>query len=211
MKIDRVFYINDDRDIHKRVSIETELNNFDIFSYDEDNGDNRLLFERFSTLCPESTQEIRMGKSHIAILELAEDRGYSNIIILEDDFRFVITKEEFYKSMENLSCVYLEVCLLAYKLKSGNRSSMYPMLTRAMRATDTTGYLITARYFKVLSDLFKRAVTNLERTNKPHLNRIGIEWYKLQLTDPWYCFHSPIGEQITSKIVKIENNSSQSM
>jgi hypothetical protein len=211
MRIDRVFYINDDKDIESRIAMESELNDYDIVSHDDLNAGFKLTFERFSTLCPESSFEIRMGKSHAAVLELATTRGYSNVIVLEDDFRFIVEKEKFYKNMENLSGVYLDVCLLAYKFKHGTNSNMHPGLVRAMQTTDTTGYLVPARYFEVLSECFKRAVSNLEHTSQARINEIDIAWNGLQSVDPWYCFQSPIGEKSASNRLKIERNSSRTM
>ena len=209
MRIDRVFYINNDEDVESRTTMEKELNDYDIISHDVLNADLKLTFERFSTLCPELPNDVRKGKTHAAVLELAATRGYSNIIVLEDDFRFIVSKEKFYKSMENLSGIYLDVCLLAYKFKHGINSNMHPGLVRAMQTTDTTGYLVTARYFEVLSNCFKRAVTNIEHTSQSRVNQIDVAWNGLQSVDPWYCFQSPIGEKSVSNSVKIERNSFQ--
>lgn len=196
MKIDRIFFINDDKNVARRSEIENELNSYDIVSCESTNTHNKMIYERFSAIRLGSTIETRQGKSHIAVLKIAKSRGYSNIIILEDDFKFVVSKEEFYKKMENLTGVYLDVFLLAYNLISYTHSTLHPDLLRVMQARNTTGYIITVRYYDVLIECFEKAIANLERTDEQHLYRIDIAWNKLQATDPWYCFTTPIGEKI---------------
>jgi GR25 family glycosyltransferase involved in LPS biosynthesis len=138
---------------------------------------------------------MRQGKSHIAVLEMAKSRGYSNVIILEDDFKFLVSKEEFYTKMENLTGVYMDVFLLSYNLLGYTHSTMHPGLLRVIQAKNTTGYLICLRYCDVLIDCFEKAMTNLERTDSKHLYAIDVAWNKLQASDPWYCLTTPIGEK----------------
>ena len=49
--------------------------------------------ERFEAV-KASPGGIGCGYSHLAVLKIAKERGYKNVLILEDDFTFLITKEQ---------------------------------------------------------------------------------------------------------------------
>ena len=80
--IDKIFYINLEKRTDRRHDIENELNDFD------------LSYERFKAI---ETEDGMTGcaNSHLAVLKLAKERGHKNVLILEDDFMFIVTKEEF--------------------------------------------------------------------------------------------------------------------
>lgn len=195
MKIDRIFYINLDHREDRRREIENELRKMDIISHDEHNPDNKLIFERFSAIKHDTIGGVGCGKSHIGVLNLAKERNYSTIIILEDDFMFTVTKEEFHKQLCYLDGVYMDVCLLSGNLMNYNHSGLTPNLYRLFKAQTTSGYFIQCRYNDTLIDCFQSAIENFERTNHHWLYAIDVAWHKLQVIDPWYALKTKIGKQ----------------
>ena len=81
-KIDHIFYINLEERVDRKNLIEIELNKFD------------LKYERFPAIKDEMGI-YGCGLSHLSVLKLAKERGYKNVLIFEDDFTFLVSKEEF--------------------------------------------------------------------------------------------------------------------
>lgn len=81
--IDKIIYINLDKRIDKLEEINNELKNYNL--YDK--------AERFSAVY-HSSGTVGCGKSHLSVLKMAKERKYKNILILEDDFYFVVSKDE---------------------------------------------------------------------------------------------------------------------
>lgn len=196
MKIDRIFYINFDHHIDKRKKIEEELEKMDIIPYNNINNINNtnLVYERFSAIEDDTVNRGNL-KSHAAIVKLAKERGYSNIIILEDDFMFSVSKKEFYKELENLQGIYMDVCLLSSNIISYNISNCNNNVFRVFRSQNTTGYLIHCSYIDVLIKRYESAIIYNEHVNNSKLFDIDIVWNILQSTDPWYVLKNMIGQQ----------------
>lgn len=195
MQIDRVFYINLDHRTDRRKEIEEELEKMDIIAHDKPNPDNKITYERFSAIKHDTIGGVGCGKSHIGVLKLAKERGYSTIIILEDDFMFTVSKDVFYKELKNLQGVYMDVCLLSGNIMNYTTSNYNPNLYRLFKAQTTSGYLIQCRYNDVLIDCFEKAVFDFERTNQHWLYAIDVAWNKLQSVDPWYVLKNKVGKQ----------------
>ena len=91
--IPHIIYINLNRRTDRKEQIEQELNSFG------------LSYERFEAI-EDNYGAVGCGLSHIEVLKIARDRNYENIIILEDDFTFLVSKEEFYNQLNNFfNCV----------------------------------------------------------------------------------------------------------
>ena len=81
--IEHIFYINLEHRTDRRAEIESELDAYG------------LKYERFNAFYTPPDGFIGCAQSHLAVLKLARERGYKNILIVEDDFKFVVSKEEF--------------------------------------------------------------------------------------------------------------------
>ena len=85
-QISGAFYINLDRRLDRRKEIEAELGNLGV------------PYERFPAIktipgC------IGCALSHLAVLKEARSRGYKNVLIFEDDFMPLVSKEEFWETL----------------------------------------------------------------------------------------------------------------
>ena len=87
--ISKIIYINLNKRTDRREQIEKELNDFN------------LPFERFEAIETHGFGTVGCGKSHLNVLKIARDRNYENILILEDDFTFLVSKEEFENQLTN--------------------------------------------------------------------------------------------------------------
>mgnify|MGYP006901752687 CR=1 FL=1 len=192
MNVNRIFYINLDDHTDRRNDMEVEFTKMGIISCELSNPDNHLTYERFSAI-KHDTIGVGRGKSHIEVLKIAKERNYSTIIILEDDFVFTVTRDEFYKQLDCLKGIYIDACLLSGNMISYNNSTLTSNIYRLTNATNTSGYLINCRYNDTLISCSRIAMGNLERTNNHSRYNIDAAWNKLQATDPWYALKTMIG------------------
>ncbi len=185
--IDMVFYINLDKRDDRRNDIEREL-----VSYN-------LNFERYPAIEISYFGCLGCSYSHYNAVCLAKERGYKNILILEDDFTFVISNREFQKQMENFfkSNIDYDVCLFSYNLHDYMETE-YDFLYKVNYAQTTSGYLVNEKYYDTLIQNYKDGLEQLGATWIHWEYAIDVYWKKLQEKDNWFCFKNRIGKQKAS-------------
>ena len=88
--IDKIFYINLDKRDDRKTEIDNELKNYGL--YDK--------VERITAFHTPGQGILGCTMSHLHAIKLAKERNYSNVLILEDDFQFTISKENFEKQLQ---------------------------------------------------------------------------------------------------------------
>ncbi len=179
MKLDRIFYINLDHRPDRLSEIEKELETRGLSA----------ISERFSAIRHETIGGVGCGRSHIEVLKLARERGYSRIMILEDDFVFT---SEFDDRIDELE---FDVCLLSGNLLSFSVHEDHDFLYRVRESQTTSGYIINSHYYDELIRVFSEAVVLFEETNCHWLYAIDVAWNVLQARDNWICLNPRIGKQ----------------
>ena len=163
--IDKVVYINldqrPDRDAHmKRMTR--------CFS------DNVI---RFSAI-QDTPGSVGCSKSHIAVLEMAINHKWKNILILEDDA--VWNKvEQGYASLRNLASTDYDVIVLGGTFVNRDANKLRSCKT-------TVGYLVNSTYYSTLLANFKEGLESLIQTNNHETSAVDTYWNKLQATDNWF-------------------------
>jgi len=189
-KIDKVMYINLDHRTDRRREIEEELSNYGI------------PFERFSAINDTDYGALGCAKSHLEILKIAKSHGYANILILEDDFQFIVSKESFYKSISDLlyNNINFDVCLLSYNIKSPKfiAYSNYDFLYKVKSSLCASGYLVNYHYYDTLIECFQKSVDLIESTKNTRLYACDMVWQQYQYKGNWFCFKNRIGIQRVS-------------
>lgn len=181
--INHIFYINLEKRTDRREQIEFELKNYG------------LSFERFNAIY-NPNNGIGCAYSHLEIIKIAKERGYKNIIIFEDDFKFEIPKIE----LENILTLFFnskidyDVCMLSYNLSSYEKTK-YDYLNRVKYAQTASGYLINGLYYDKLIKLYEWSFNMLEKTGEHWNYANDVVWKQLQEIDNWYCFTPRIGIQ----------------
>ena len=79
--ISHIFYINLDYREDRREEIESELAKYELLEKSE----------RFPGIRVVNQGILGCTKSHLGVIKLAKERGYKNVLILEDDFEFVLS------------------------------------------------------------------------------------------------------------------------
>lgn len=181
--IDHIYYINLDHRTDRNEQILGEFARMGIEHY-----------ERFPAIYHKEIGGVGCGRSHIAVLEDALQKGYKQILVFEDDFMFCVEPEEFATAMAALKTTDFDVCLLAYHLYDSVETDN-PMFRKILNAETVSGYIIKLEYYQKLIDVFKEGVDAFEQTNHHWLYAIDVVWKKLQCQDHWICFQPRIGKQ----------------
>lgn len=192
--INHIFYINLDYREDRREEIEGEIEKYDLTE----------KTERFAGIRVMEQGILGCTKSHLAVLKLAKERGYKNVLILEDDFEFVLSKEEFETSLQIFfdSGIEYDVCMLSYLLQKENEIDDIveecPILNRVIEAQTASGYLVNEKYYDTIIALYEWAWPLLEETKAHWLYANDQCWKSLQKKDRWFYFKNRIGKQRAS-------------
>jgi glycosyl transferase family 25 len=184
--IDKIMYINLDSRVDRKIEIENELIHMN------------LCFERFKATDIPYWGSIGCSYSHYNVIQYAEDNKFDNILILEDDFQFLVSKEELERKLQMFfdTKIDYDVCMFSYNLKEFQETE-YDFLYKVTDAQTTSGYLVNNKYYNKLLNNFKDGIALFSENGKfSHGNfSIDIFWKTLQKTDNWYCFKDRIGRQ----------------
>jgi glycosyl transferase family 25 len=152
-------------------------------------------------------------KSHLAVLKLARAEGWPQVLILEDDFQFIVSQEYFAQQMVALQSVSkdekdekdaaaavkeatYDVCMLSYIATDFTILESNPQeFIRIKGASTAAGYIVQQHYYDKLIELYEWSVPLLEKTGE-HWNYINdAVWQRLQLRDKWIGFKQLVGVQ----------------
>jgi GR25 family glycosyltransferase involved in LPS biosynthesis len=182
--IDKIFYINLDKRTDRRYEIEQELKKME------------LPYERFPAI-HNSNGIVGCGYSHLAVLKLARDRGYKNVLIFEDDFTFLVEKPELEMYLEKVfnSFNEFDVCFLSYGCNNFQDIPRNAFIKRVLDAQTASGYIVNEKYYSKLIDLYEICIPLLEETGQHWNYANDMCWKPLQKQDMWVCFDKRLGKQ----------------
>jgi glycosyl transferase family 25 len=178
--IDKIIYINLEKETIRRKHIENELK---IIPQDK--------IIRFDAICEEKG-EIGCSKSHIKCLEIAIMNGWKNVLILEDDAKWNNYNENIH-ILENLMKNDFDVIMLVGCFSSFDKKSF-----KIINANTLTAYLVREHYFKILLENFKQGLEKLLQTECPSQYAIDQYWKILQKNDNWYLVNPALMIQLPS-------------
>lgn len=182
--IEHIFYINMDKRQDRRVDIENDLKKYD------------LNAERFVGI-PHEEGIVGCSKSHLEVIKLAKHRGYKNVLILEDDFTFVVSKEVFELSLNSFfnDVKSFDICMLCCNMVKKIDIKPYSYLDRIIECSNACAYIINSHYYDKIIHLYEWAIPLLEETKQHWIYANDQVWKKYQKTDIWYCFNPRLGKQ----------------
>jgi GR25 family glycosyltransferase involved in LPS biosynthesis len=183
--IDKIFYINLDKRTDRREQIEEELRKYG------------LEGERYSAIHTPEAGIVGCGYSHLNVLKLAKERGYKNVLILEDDFEFVVPKEVVEDSLQRFfdASIPYDVLLISYIIQKSEDVPKYPFLRKIIDGQTASGYLVDQHYYDVLIQLYEWAIPLLESTGSHWEYANDLVWKRLQPDGNWFYFTKRLGVQ----------------
>jgi GR25 family glycosyltransferase involved in LPS biosynthesis len=183
--VDKIFYINLDKRLDRREEIEKELNFME------------LKYERFCAIEHENGL-VGCGYSHLAVLKIAKERKYKNVLIFEDDFTFLVSKSELENYFEMLFSNFsdkFDVCFLSHHCVSFDDIPDMPFLKRTFDTQTASGYIVNEKCYQKLIDLYEEAIPLLAKTDFHWIYANDQVWKTLQKTDMWVRFDKKLGKQ----------------
>lgn len=169
-QIDLIMYINLSHRTDRNQHIVNELTSI---------GFNTTKIKRLDAV-QHTLGGIGCGLSHIQCLEYAIENKCNNILIVEDDFKFIIDSTELNSRLTELFSTdpNYDVYLLGRNLYyyTHNTSKLY----RVVESQAASCYLVSSKFMKTLLANYKEAVEKLEK----HKNEYG-EQYKVYAIDQY--------------------------
>ena len=180
-----VFYINLDRRPDRNQEIEEELEKLGIHA------------TRFSAI-DRSPGIVGCGYSHLAVLKLAKERHYKNVLIFEDDFQSLVSKKEFWKQLRDFfnSKIPYNVLMLAHRLEI--YSEYNDQLFAVQYATTASAYIVNSSFYDKLIDLYEMNLPKLVETGQHWVYANDQIWVNLQKQGDWYALKTRLGKQRAS-------------
>jgi glycosyl transferase family 25 len=186
--IEKVVYINLDRRTDRRKEIEEELTRLGIPSE---------KWIRFSAI-EQKPGFIGCTKSHRAVLQMAKDAQWSNVLILEDDFMAVQSSEAIHQQLQDFfeSTEEYDVLFLSHNIQ--RCEPLTSNLVRVFEAQTASGYLVHSRFYEKLLNNLTEASQLAEK--HPHCHWLYINdqyWKSLQkdVNNTWLAIQPCIGVQ----------------
>jgi glycosyl transferase family 25 len=182
--IDKIIYINLNRRTDRREQIEKDLNDYE------------LEYERFEAIETPGFGTHGCGLSHLNVLKRAKEQGYKNVLILEDDFHFLVSKDEFNTNLRSFFELKIDydVCFLSYNLLRFDVLNNN-IVNKVLEAQTASGYIVNNKYYEKLINLYEYAMPLLESTRMHWIYSNDQIWKQYQEKDNWYYFISRIGAQ----------------
>jgi glycosyl transferase family 25 len=177
----RAFYINLEHRKDRRAQIEKELS------------DKGIDFERFPAIEFPHQGHIGCSLSHLTVLKIARERKYESVMIFEDDFGFLISKEEWDQLIERLPKSY-DVVMLSYNT---NESLPYDdTFDQAVNVQTASGYIVHSKFYDTLINRWQEGLNRFVERPQEEWNYCCDQYWKaLQPVSEWYLYKVRIGLQ----------------
>ena len=194
--IDAIIYINLDHREDRKASILKQVS---------DIGFNPAIVHRIPAILNKQCGHLGCGESHVKALELAIERGWNRTLILEDDFRFDVSRTRLDEYLTEADQESWDVLLLAK-----GHSSLHDKkgnMRKVKSCTTASGYIVQKPYYTTLHSNFADSVRVTREQLVKHLEKypgtkfihgvaaIDMHWISLQGRDNFYIFDPVVGSQ----------------
>jgi glycosyl transferase family 25 len=184
--IPKIFYINIDKRTDRRQEIEKELQQFNLLD----------KAERFQAFYTPGQGILGCTQSHLAVIKLAKERNYPNVLILEDDFYFVVSKDEFEHELNEFfnNNIIFDVCMISYHLQQ-SQPTPYPFIQKVIEGQTASGYIVHNSFYDKIINLYEEAIPLLQQTGEHWHYANDQVWKRLQPNANWYALTTRCGRQ----------------
>ena len=196
--IQHILYINLKSRTDRRLKMESELAKFGWLD----------IAERFEAVEMPALGAIGCSISHLKCLQLAKQRGWSHVLILEDDV--VFTDPELLKKHADIFFSKIKKESWDVVLLSGNCYSPYQVMSesscvKVAKCFTTAAYLVNAHYYDALIQNISAGIKQLvEKKHMKQMYAIDVYWMQLQERDNWYLI-TPLTVTQRADYSNIEN------
>ena len=186
--IDKIFYINLDKRTDRREQIEAELEKMG------------LEAERYPAIYTPHSGILGCSISHLNLIKISKEKKYRNVLILEDDFEFVVSKEKMESSLEEFfnSKIDYDVLMISYIIQESEEVPGLPFIKKVKNGQTACAYIINQKYYDDLINLYEWSVPLLESTGEHWNFANDAVWKRLQPNDNWFYLVDRLGRQRAS-------------
>lgn len=185
--IAKISYINLEHRADKKQLLEQELQERNLLAISE-------LFPGVY----HSNTAFGCSMAHLNCIKHAKEANLKNILILEDDFTFLVSREILDEQLEMFfrekTAADYDVLFFSYNLREGKYTSV-DFLGQVVASSTASGYLINGAYFDTLIELYETAFPLLLKTGEHWKYMNDVVWAELQRKDRWFFLKRRIGKQ----------------
>ncbi len=186
--LDAIYYINLDNRVDKRYHIETNVLPY----FNGTNLETRI--ERFAAIRNENGA-IGCSLSHLEVARKAKRAGARYYLVFEDDFEFLISKEEFQTFLSSIFSSPqpdFKVVMLAYNTLHNEPFSN--ILSKSNNAQTTSGFIVNCTYIDELIGCWESGISKFLETGE-HWNWACDQCWKVLQKEKWFIAARRIGKQ----------------
>jgi FkbM family methyltransferase len=186
-KIDRVFLINLDKRQDRLIEFMQECRKMNIQNV-----------ERFSAIYRPDHPALGCTSSHLAVVKLAKEKRYKNIIIFEDDFTFDVSRDVLEQRLTHFfnQSIPFKVLMLTYSLYDTHPATRHDDIVSTISyAANAAAYLVNESCYDELIEHLSYGAEMLDKTRQ-HWNYINDQiWRRSMETGGWFIFNEKMGRQ----------------
>ena len=187
--VEKVVYINLQKRADRRQHIEQILAEYDIVA------------ERFEAI-EHPNGLYGCGLSHLAVLKMARDNSWKNVLILEDDIEFKVSSQTLETTIDRLfseedGLPGFDVFMLDINMQRSEPIPDFDWLVRVLYAHCAGAYIVQGHYYQKLIELYEWALPLLAETGMHWVYANDAVWGRLQEADKWYTCKDRICGQIS--------------
>ena len=192
--IGKVFYINLDKRVDRKVEFETQIETY--FSNIKDKVDRYPAIYNTYGLLGCTMSHLAVVKHIKQLKHLGETINYA--IIFEDDFQFTVAPDIFKQSIDKLFTLVdvdgfdFKVVMLAYNAMNWERYN--DLLDKTTNVQTSSVYLINFKYLDELIECWESGLKLFIDTKEEWLYCNDQYWKKIQ-NEKWYLFKPRLGIQ----------------
>lgn len=195
--IHHIFYINLDKRRDRKMHMDTLMEEYNFHA------------ERIPAIEYKGRGIVGCGYSHLKTLKLAKERGYKNILILEDDFMFMDISREYIERKINMmfeEVPNFDVCMFSYNLKESAPIGTTGEIIQIFYAHTASAYIVQQHYYDKLIALYEWAIPLLEQTGMHWVYANDVVWKDLQRDGLWIGPTPRLGKQMDGYSDNSERN-----
>lgn len=183
-RIDRIFLIN----------LEKRLNEF--AQECEKMNIPQTSVECFEAIGHQENQDLRRTLSHLAVVKLAKEKGYQNVLIFEDNFKFDVNRGILDQRLAHFfnQSIPFKGLLLTYHLYDTHPPSRHDdVLSTISYAAKSSAYLINQSCHDELIEYLSYGADMLEKTHQHWYYMNDQIWRRSMEKGGWFIFNQKIG------------------
>ena len=188
--IGKIYYINLDKRIDRKdeflKEMETHIDPLDITN----------KVERFPAVL-NNDGLLGCTISHLEVVKKARESGHKYFIVFEDDFQFIVSKEEFHNTLTTFfeqvnNGLDFKVAMLAYNALT--KEPYNDLLELSKNVQTASAYLVNSKYLDELINCWTEG-TNLYKSTGHGWHYCNDQYWKRIQNEKWYIFKTRLGSQ----------------